>query len=280
MMAGAIIFASCNKDDDNPSGGDNPASSYFKAKIDGNEFNASTYGGEIDEDGVLYVGGLSGKSLMTLAVANFDGEGTYNFSGLQNGAAYYAPDTSDFFNAYSTLGENGMGTVVVTSWNSTDSLISGTFNFEADHAMDGTSISVTNGEFKNIKIEKAVPEEGNNSFSVQIDGDPWTTSSDNIIGGMDLTNIIISATSADGMESFTILLPADVTNGNYDLDPTGNYTITYVTPNTVYAPLSGTITISIHDTGQNYIEGSFEFQGTNGTNTISFTNGEFSVSYF
>ena len=149
-----ITLGSCDKNEDDPGGGDDPPSSNFTAKVDGNNFSAVQYAASVDENHNLVIGGVNNQgSTIVLVLSNFNGEGTFNFSPSSQNGAIYTPDTTNFLNLYSTSGENGTGNVIITGWNGTDSIITGTFSFVAQHFTDGSTVTVTEGVFTSIQVK-------------------------------------------------------------------------------------------------------------------------------
>ncbi|RLD26374.1 MAG: hypothetical protein DRI54_02995 [Bacteroidetes bacterium] len=278
-----IVLSSCDKKDDDPGGGGDPPSSNFTAKVDGNDFSAIQYGASVDEDHNLVIGGLNSQgSTIVLALANFTGEGSFNFSPNSQSGALYTPDTANFTNLYITSGENGSGSAVVTGWNGTDSIISGTFSFNAQHVTNTSTVTVTEGSFSSIQVEfesDGGSGGGDNSFSVKIDGTLWEQSGSNVFG-ISTTSILISAMNPANSSSFFLTVPANASVGNHPIDFV-NYNIIY-TPNATdpsFIATSGSINITQHDQVNNHIEATFNFEGMSGISTKSFTDGELSVDY-
>lgn len=278
-----IILSSCDKKDDDNPGGD-PPSSNFSAKVDGDAFSATQYAASVDENHNLIVGGVNSQgSTVVLALANFTGEGSFNFSPNSESGAFYTPDTTNFLNIYGTIGENGNGSAVVTGWNGTDSIISGTFSFVAEHITNGSTVTVTEGVFSSIQVEfesDGGSGGGDNSFSVKIDGSLWEQSGSNVTGFASSGTLLVSAVNTTNSSSFFLTVPADAPVGTHNIDFV-NYNIIY-TPNATdpsYIAASGSITITEHDQVNNHIEATFNFEGISGISTKSFTDGVFSVDY-
>ena len=281
----AITLGSCSKDDNNNQPPADDTTTSFSAKIDGETYTGKIIQGAAGDNNEFGIAaqGSEGKS-MAIGIVPFDGEKTYQFGPPVENGAVYIPDTNNIFNGFSTFFENGGGSVTVTSWNSTDSIISGTFSYTAENASQQT-LEVTEGSFKNVTV-KYDPglsgPENNNEFSVDIDGTPWSTSS-TYINAIEVGNTIISITAgqSDGLKNFSLFLPSETTPGTYDLGPLvdPDYTISYSEENNVYFVQSGSITITQHNQSNKHIESVFNFVGSNGSNTIDFTNGEFSVDY-
>ena len=286
LLLAAIAFitlSSCDKKDDDPNGGDDPPSSNFTAKVDGDAFSAVQYVATVDEDHNLLVGGVNNqKNMIVLSLANFGGEGSFNFSPGSESGALYQPDSSNVINMFVTYGENGNGSAIITGWNATDSIISGTFSFNAQHISNSSTVTVTEGVFSSIQVKfesDGGGGGGNNSFSVKIDGTLWEQSGNNVIG-VSSSVLLISAVNPTSSSSFFLTVPVNAPVGTHNIDFV-NYNIIY-TPNATdpsFIAASGSITITQHDQVNNHIEATFNFEGISGINTKSFTDGELNVDY-
>lgn len=281
-----ITLSSCSKDEDDPDGGNDPPSSNFTAKVDGESFSAVQYAASVNENNELVIGGVNNQgSTIVLVLSGFNGEGSFNLNPNSESGAIYTPDTNNVFNIYTTIGENGNGTAVVTGWNGTDSIISGTFSFNAEHITNGSAKSITDGVFKSIQVEFESDGNGgggggNNSFSVKIDGNLWEQEGTNVFGISTGGSIIINAVNPTNSSAFFVTVPSDASLGTHQIDFV-NYNIIY-TPNATdpsFVASSGSITISNHDQVNNHIEATFNFEGVSGVNTKSFTEGEFIIDY-
>ena len=209
--------------------------------------------------------------------SEFDGEKTYGLSALDQNAGVFIPDTNNIDNLYSSATENGSGSMVITKWDSTDSLVSGTFSFTAQNIINQTNIDITEGSFTNIKV--SIDDDSSNpsteNFSVEFDGSVWEQTDESIVG-MSIAGFI-SITAFELQETFSVIMPSNITPGTYPLDG-GEQTITYMDNGESFVSTSGTLEVIENE--NNKIVAEFEFIGTStSTETITFSNGEFSVNY-
>lgn len=279
-----IIISSCDKNDDDDNGGDDPPTSNFTAKVDGNSFSAVQYGAAIDENNTLIIGGLNNdESSIVIVLGNFNGEGSFNFGpGLESGAIYQ-PDDTDDTNVYITSGENGNGNAVVTGWNATDSIISGTFSFNAQHVTNSSTVTVTSGVFSSIQVEFEEESGGtdptDNLFSVNIDGTLWEQSGTSVAGNSTGTELGITAINTVNSTFFFVTIPIDASLGTHAFD--ADYRITYQEGSSTYTPLpGGSIIIIQNNQVDKHVEATFSFDGINSTGDVKvFADGEWNVNY-
>lgn len=282
FSAGAfVLISSCAKDEEKKED-PNPTSN-FTAKVDGDSFSAVQYAGSVDEDHNLVIGGVNNQgSTIVMALADFTGEGTYSFSPSSESGAFYSPDTNNVFNVFTTTGENGSGSAIVTGWNATDSIISGTFSFNAEHITNATGVSVTDGVFSSIQVDfesDGTGGGGSNNFYVEIDTAPWEQNGSDVTGISTTGALVISAINTTNSTNFFVTLPPDVAVGTHAFDLV-TYNIIYTTLTSSYTALTGSITVTEHDQVNNHIEATFSFVGSDTSgNIVNFFNGEFSVDY-
>ena len=278
-----IILQSCSKDDEN-NGGDDPPSSNFSAKVDGDAFSAAQYGATVDENHTLLVGGVNNQeSSIVLILNNFNGKGSFNFGPGSESGAIYQPNNTDDENKYITSGENGNGSAVITGWNETDSIISGTFSFNAQHISNSSTVTITDGVFNSIQVEFEKESGGtdpnDNSFTVKIDGTLWEQSGSTVTGISTGTELSITAIDVSNSTFFFVTVPIDASLGTHAFD--ADYRITYQEASSTYNPMpGGSIIIIQNNQVDKHIEATFSFEGMNSTDDVkNFTDGELIVNY-
>jgi hypothetical protein len=152
LLFGSLSFVACSDDDgDSNGGGGTPSGEYVSAKVNGNAFSSSTLfdavGANHPNASTLVVQGSdnSGKAIQIMLM-NFDGEGSYNVSNMQNGQALYT-QASPFVSYSSAAGNGATGTVEITLVD--DAKVEGTFSFTGKNPNDNTqSVTVTEGSFR------------------------------------------------------------------------------------------------------------------------------------
>jgi len=230
LASGVFVLSSCSKPDDNngvPGGGDDPLPTpEFEAKVDGDKFIAIEEVAIIDQNNILFIGGLNSEGgTISIAISNFEGEKTYDFNLINQNGAGYIPDTSDAFNSYTTFGENGSGNVIITEWNESDSIINGTFSFVAEHFINGEMVTVTDGVFNHLQV--VFEADNSNHFSAKIDGVSWSQSGSNVYGNESSNHISINAHNPYTDTGFFVLLPSNITGGVYNFNMP-DYNISYI----------------------------------------------------
>lgn len=149
------LLASCSKDDNNSSSGDE----FLTAKIDGSDFAAAqspaVIVGAQSTNGTLAVqGGDNDGNTINMAIQNYTGVGTYttgdnltNTNLIQylqiNPVAGWASNL-----ATAAVGGLVAGSIEITSDDGTT--VDGTFSFEGYNATDMTTKVITQGSFKAI----------------------------------------------------------------------------------------------------------------------------------
>jgi hypothetical protein len=282
LFIGAFALSACkDKNDDDDSNPPPVVTSDFKAQVDGVGFTGDLRTAQIDKNNNLIIYSVDDQdAAISLNVKNFEGDGTYVLKATSQNVALYSPDTSGTV-IYSTNGENGNGSLIVTQWISTDSLISGSFSFDAQLASDTMIVEINNGVFNNIKVKFSDDEvpESDNSFSVKIDGALWEQKGDNVTGLLD-TTLTITASNFVEFSSFLVKIPGNIVEGSYDLGVGTNYTITYTSLSTTFLSVSGIITVISHDLTNKHIKAIFTFEGVDNLgNELGFTDGEFELDY-
>ncbi len=114
---------------------------------------------------------------------------------------------------------------------------------------------------------------------VSVDGTNWSSA---VSTGTALAGrLTIAGSSLNGGTVVNILVPADIQPGDYSLSAVGSYSAQYKPDGVnIYSAVSGNLTIEEHDQARKEIKGTFSFSALNvGGNTISLTDGSFSVSY-
>lgn len=283
-----LFLFSCNKNDDNNNGGGEGqpiASTSFTAKIDGNNFAGDSSIGYLPQGfNALFLQSVDGEArAFEIAIYDFDGEGTYPFSSSSESFAGYTSDTSSVNSSYTTQSENGGGSITVSEYNTTDSIISGTFSFIAQNLDDETTVDITEGSFASVKLkelELVPPQE--DFFTVVIDNtETWEQTGDNISASSDadFINIIVSNLINS---QFFLRIPDDITPGEYAFDQ-DTYSIIYFEDTITYNAIAGSILVSEHTQSTvSQIKAAFSFTGEGSDNNVTiktFTNGSFDIEY-
>ena len=175
------------------------------------------------------------------------------------------------------------GHLTITSIDTTNKRINGTFAFNAWRATDNTFKNITAGEFENVTYTTTINSTGNNTFTIKIDNVTFTPA---VITGtyvQMMNNIMINAADNVGSKAVGLTVPSTVTPGTYNLAPFGTYSGQY-NPNAqeFNASTSGTITISSHNVSTKNIVGTCSFIAEplgGGPPTYNLTAGAFNITY-
>lgn len=260
-----------------------PVSGSFTAKIDGVQFVANKLAAATRAVNTIAIAGQSndGQSIVlrvadsgvhvyTLDINSISNAGAYN----KNGEVAYST------NGGSTAAESG-GTLSITSINTTNKTISGTFSIKVYRQTDLTQKVVTEGVFNNISYATTIPPANtSDTFRVKVDGAQFSVYSITAISVFNMLSI--SGSDQQVSKTVGITMPPDVTPGSYTFtafgfDYIGQYNIgtSYLTAN------SGTLTILEHNKTTKKIRGNFNFSAKEilGSKAAELTEGYFSVTY-
>jgi hypothetical protein len=276
----AIIINPENPDNPNP---DNPVPGQFKVDIDGTTYTTSTTlvyitGGSIQLTAIRPQGDSFGFLLGGTTA------GTYAANGPNNLVSYTPAGSEYGYWGTNTDDENAnTGSVIVTSVNSTNHTISGTFSYTG-YWSDDTATGIapkhfTNGSFTNLPYVTNSPT--GDVFLAKINGTDFNQNDLLAItvefGGIEF--ISIGAENAAG-NAMTVSVKSSLSPGTYTItgnvatDPVQlNYT---VGANDAYAN-AGTVTIT--EKTADRIKGTFTATVVIAGTTYQITAGSFDVAY-
>jgi hypothetical protein len=287
VLFSAISFTSCDTEPVDPVLNDNNGDTgpaVFTVDFSGETYTATSTIAVIDE-GLIAISGLRGTSgeAVSIAVAGTTA-GTYDnaiMSYSTGGTAEY-----DYVNFNPELEENpdNTGSVVITSINTANHTISGTFSFTAwygDPDANLPTIAFTNGTFTNIPYTGGGSNpnpEGDEYFKAKIDG--TQTNFGTIMTLSSGGHMTLGGTNMSTFSSIQLLVSEDITPGTYDImnNPFSGPTAIYSSNGTEsFSSTDGTLTIISVSGG--WIKGTFSFTATDmdGENPVEVTNGEFNI---
>ncbi len=266
-----LIFTSCSTDIEI----NDPA---LQTKINGEDFRSSIKSAVIYEDGTLVITGTSGDETISFSTSA-PKVGSYKMAQQTLQKVSFKKNHEEF-----TVKEGETeGTVTITSIN--DYEVSGRFYFNNLKDENGKTMNFSDGWFYKLPLENGVYEEEvipeinpcllNASLTALVNGSEMITDDHSAaIIGVDDSSIRINATNAQGEISIVFL--SSITEGNYSLTGSGDYSATYTLGNDKSSTESGTLTISNHDTETKCINGSFEFVTRSG---VQVSQGSFEFGY-
>ena len=264
--------SSCNDEENSPSG-------QIYATIDGQAWQSDQAQASII-NGDLGLSGLANDgSHLSFRIIDIK-KGNHNSTYGSRNAYIWVPSENQF--GYTTTANGGMGTLELTVFNETDSLLSGVFEFMAIEPGSIDTVLVTEGHFTDIPYVVGAQPVGDNFLEVKIDGQQWEGVL--VAGSVNGEQLIISATNTNVSRSVGLFLPSDILTGTYEFgevftsDIFGQYNPSSMTSMTSE---SGTLNITKHDRGVKVIEGTFSFEAADffGSGSASLTEGNFRVSY-
>ncbi|MDB5203187.1 MAG: hypothetical protein JWQ27_2596 [Ferruginibacter sp.] len=270
----------------------------FRAKIDGVQWVANQSSGAIRNGGYIMINGQStdGKVLVIQVVDS--GVHAYTLDEFgDNGAAYVlTPNGSSFGFTSNASGDTSLagGKVSITSIDTTNKKMSGTFKFRVLRDIDTVSHAFTEGSFTNISYTTSngiPPGNPTDTFRVKLNGVDWVNYNatgiyTNLLGQTNIS--IISSYDANTDKNIGLDMSGTIVPGSYSFsaipfpgDPSALYD-NGATPDTSYSADGGNLTILEHNTTTKRIRGTFNFIATpvsGGGTPITFTAGYFSVKY-
>lgn len=293
LVASVAIFSSCEKETSVENGvpggipgGGGGGTGSFRAKIDGVQWIANSSRSATIMDDIIAIQGTSsdGKTML-LRVAD---SGVHNYSFANYSSTNVGAFTDSSIVPIAALTTNQWpqdsiyGTMNVTSINTTQKTISGTFKMYVIRALDGVKRNITEGVFSDITYATTLPPPAStDSFTVKINGTEFMETF--LLGIKGMGNINISATNAEGA-SVSIVVPDNITPGTYTFGTIvspyyGQYN---VNSSTFTMSNSGTLTILEHNTTTKRIRANFNYSSTEfGTTTpvYNLTEGYVSLTY-
>lgn len=162
----ALVFAGCSNDDDNNGdGGDGGATGggeFFRAKVDGADFSASTDpatligGTKSTANNITVVSGQGSTNtgdFINFSIVGYTGPGTYTTgdSLTNTNLIQYGELNGQNASSWASSGPTSAAGIAPGEINITvdaDGVIEGTFSFEGYNAADMTTKNITQGEFK------------------------------------------------------------------------------------------------------------------------------------
>ena len=210
--------------------------------------------------------------------------GTYTFNGFDadGNLSYNTMDDS-----YSSDETDGTFTLTISSYNIANGTISGTFSGTLIGFDTPTEISVTNGTFNNITvISQQLYSNGNMSLKLN-SGNVFNMDTDNSDGKYlmiqqvsEANKIVVYGYNTNlGADYgiYSIMIPENATVGSHTIDG-NNYDAGFNNNSNIdYTTTGGTINITSHS--GNTIVGTFNFTATGNSQTMTISQGNFSITY-
>lgn len=278
IFAAALLalaaLAACNKDSSSK-----PKAS-MTCKIDGVDWEArADFAGITVQPGVTNLIGKAVDGTVVTITLQATAAGTYPLlEGGDHAGVYLKPDGSGAF--ASNQGNDPTAQCKISSINTADSTMSGTFQFTAFRLIDGKKVVVTEGVFTDVPFVSEVSSSAAGTFSCKVNGTQFTPSL--TFGTLNLGILQIGGSSSAGTPSVSLALDENIAVGTTDLDGFTNFGQYNPNSSTFLQSTSGNVTVSKHDKAARKIVGTFDFEAAEfggGPTTASITSGSFNISY-
>lgn len=236
-------------------------------------FRSTVSSAHIDQDGRLII---EGSSTETVRLQVEQPEiGVYEMTGENDNQASFGLDSQLFI----TEGENTGGRIEIESI--TENSVTGNFFFDARLNGVGERLNFQKGVFFEVPFEEPNDTGGggngddddddtiNENFQALVDGTDFnaqTTQSS-------ISNNTLTITGDQSDVIISIMMPADLDAGEYDITADGDQSATYTQEGNAESATEGTLSIDVLD--ENEVSGGFSFTTENG---IEVTQGSFEIA--
>ncbi len=295
VVSGLLLLNACQKEIDFSTSNPGAVTGNFRAKIDGNQWVANSAASANRMNGFISILGRSTDRKYLQITLTDSGVHNYTLDDMSmNAASYIDSSLPSPINLTSNQGVNpgdAGGTVRITSIDTVNKKISGTFSFKVFRQTDGLQRTMTEGSFTNLAYATTLPPaSSSDTFRVKIAGTSWIPQS--VVGvktpavGPLPAMIAIIANNATATKSVGVSMPATITPGTYVLDFFSGTHIGQYNPDSdpshSQASTSGELIILSHNTTTKRIRGTFRFHAEELLNPTAFTEiteGYFAVTY-
>ncbi|MCK6607672.1 MAG: DUF6252 family protein [Flavobacterium sp.] len=290
LIACFIILTSCSSDS---SSEENSLTGSITATIDGQNWRSniaiaavqSVNFDEINGSVLQIMGTASNASSLAINIPLQNlSVGTYTYNGFdaEGNLSYNTMD-----DLYSSDETDGTFTLTISSYNIANGTISGTFSGTLIGFDTATEVSVTNGTFSNITV---ISQQlySNGSMSLKLNsGSVFNMDTDNSDGKYlmiqqvsEANKIVVYGYNTNlGADYgiYSIMIPENATVGSHTIDG-NNYDAGFNNNSNIdYTTTGGTINITSHS--GNTIVGTFNFTATGNSQTMTISQGNFSITY-
>jgi|SRR5882757_7666738 len=289
IIVATVLFslASCRKETsvENSTG----LGGSFMANIDGVQWIAadSTKGASILQ-GMINLSGISTDHRQLSITLDDTVPGVYTLNQVSVSLGAYADNDSTNLYAFTTnqgkdTSQAG-GLVTVTAIDTINKTLSGTFSFKVYRDIDHHQKNLTNGVFYKLPYLSSLPvSSSKDTMYAKIDGANWVGQS---IVATAFSNLLsINGSNLDGSQSVSLIMPADITPGTYQLAyPLPTYIGAY-NPQAGISLIStnGSLDILENNSATRRVRGNFQYlaadANNNGYTSHRLSSGYFSIQY-
>lgn len=288
-----LAFIGCSKEMSNETGkGTAPGAGDFYATIGGNLWNADSIQLVLVSTDGASINGLSKTGEQISMLLPVFKVGTYALNAQSVSYALYGNVLTNVSNVYVSNSGTAGGSVTISSIDTINHLVSGSFEFTLANPADNSTKSITKGVFDYVPytadtgVVLGPPPTGGLKDTVQatIDGNKFFASDveASVTGTAPTQQLLIAGFY--GTQDVGLYLPPAITPGTYNLDFAGGQYIGIYNPDpatTLLSQSGGTVTIISNNTTTKRIQGTFSFTATPmGSGTpANLTLGYFAVNY-
>jgi len=286
------VLASCQSElsfDDN-SGNGGQVTGDFRATISGTQWVANTLSSGARINGIINLTGKSSDGKTLSITLKDSGVHQYTLAQQTLNASAYTDSASGNNIAFTSNASDDPslagGSVNITSIDTVNKRMSGTFTFRVFRPTDSATKNITLGSFTNIPYTTTLaPANNTDTLYVTVDDTLYNAV---LIGGVKtFGRINLTGTNATNIKSLAISIPDTTSVGTYPLSSIINQAYYGGWNNTAASETLessvGSVTITSHNTSTKRIRGTFNFTavpfiGTTGP-TRQLTAGFFAITY-
>lgn len=258
----------------------------FYATIGGNLWNADSIQLVLVSSGGISINGLSRTGDQISILLPAFKAGTYMLGAQSTSYALYTNLLKPNANVYVSNAGAAGGTVTISSIDTINHVVSGSFQFTLTNPADNSTQTVAKGVFDYVPYSAGVigvvtpPGAAKDTMEVMVDGSKFFASDVEISDSAG--QMLIAGFS--GTQDVGLIFPSDIKAGTYNLDfNTGVYIGVY-NPDpsvTLLSQSGGTVTIISNNTTTRRISGSFNFVASpvGSGPTANLTQGYFAANY-
>jgi hypothetical protein len=282
-----ISFIACTKEmSKEGSNGTGPVKGDFYATIGGSLWNADSLQMVIGGSDGVSINGLSRTGdQISIILPTFE-TGTYTLNAQSASYALYANLLTTATNVYVSNSGTAGGTVTISSIDTINKVLSGSFQLTLTNPGDNSTRTITNGVFDYIPYIIGTvglttpPGSLKDTLQVTVDGNKFVADDveiSNSAGQMVIAGFL-------GTQDVGLYFPSDITAGTYNLDFTAGVYLGVYNPDpstTLLSQTGGTVTIISNNTSTRRISGTFAFTATpvGSGPTAILTQGYFAANY-
>ncbi len=199
--------------------------------------------------------------------------------------------SSDQLSRMANSTEVNAGSISITEFDTTNNVVSGTFNFSGVSPFFSSTHEYTNGVFTNIPVSENEPDNfAHGTINFILDGENFTPSNlfvNRVVladVGNDAIHLIIKNPNSP---TFILKFPTNTPTGEFTFSPLTNYSIqaNLESSSQIGPSNSASITILENDLNNNHITGTFnaildtDFTAGNDPSEFIITEGQFDIYY-